>query len=56
MGSLVKKNKKSSSHSKTEAHKEVDLRKSSSKASLHLLEVPDEELRRLRIDVYPYLI
>ena len=54
----VKKNMKTdrTDSLKLESQKKKEAVKKTADHSLRLVEVSDEELKRLRIDVYPYLI
>lgn len=57
MGNLKKSTKTTNSdHSKQELRKAGPTMKNKPDNSLRLTEVSEEELKRLRIDVYPYLM
>ncbi|CCZ37942.1 uncharacterized protein BN707_01834 [Bacteroides fragilis CAG:558] len=57
MGNVKKKIKAvNNDHSKLEVRKEENTVAKKTDHSLRLVEVSDEELKRLRIDVYPYLM
>lgn len=56
MGNLKKQVKKGNDCTKLEPRKDEKAEKKEANHSLRLVEVSDDELQRLRIDVYPYLM